>query len=383
MSAVIDEFEATHPAVTIKQNVMNGDIYEDFGLLTLFQGGEPPDLYGQWGGWLVKRDAEFGFAADLTSALDSLTYNGQPWRERFLPAAWSGMVYNGRNYGITTSISVTNAIWYNVDYFQKYHLKAPENWDEFIDICQLLKSNGLVPISQGNKTVWPMGNWAAHVASRVAGEQLYHDVLSLKPGTCFANPDFIRAIGLFESMARQNIFNPGMTGRSDLEGMMYFLNGHSAMHPIGSWLINRAIDEEVQLNYDAFNTPLIAEGKGDQTSIIGVTFGYLIGKETRHFDLAAAFLEYLTRPDVQRRFVELGSLCSVRGAVDTSNVDPHVKKMIQMVANAGVIVPPPDTGFKLDVADAFNDAVALVVGGEMTAEAALKQADRIVRRLRK
>ncbi|MBN1350311.1 extracellular solute-binding protein [candidate division KSB1 bacterium] len=382
MSEVIDEFETLHPGVEIRQNVMHGDIYQDFGLLTLFQSGQAPDLYGQWGGWLVRRDAKFGFAADITEALDSLSYNGQPWRERFMPAAWSGMTYEGRNFAVATSVSVTNAIWYNKDMFDKFNLREPRNWEEFMHICRTLKSNGIVPISQGNKGVWPMGNWVAHVVSRVSGEAAFNDVMTLEDGTCFANPDFIRAFGLFEEMAQQEFFNPGMSGRSDLEGMMYFLNGHSAMHPIGSWLINRAIDEAARLNYDAFNTPRIPDSKGDSTSIIGVTFGYLVGKNTQHFDLAVEFLEYLTRPEIQKRFVDIGSLCSVKEAIDALNVEPHIRRMTRMVQQANVIVPPPDTGFKLDVSDAFNDAVALVVGGEMDAARALEQADRVVRRLR-
>lgn len=382
MSSVISEFEALHPGITIKQHVMDGEIYQDFGLLTLFQSGQPPDLYGQWGGWLVERDAKFGFAADLTEVLDSLKFQGQPWRERFLSPAWSGMLYNNRNFGIPTSIGITNVIWYNQTIFQQFDLQPPDKWESLLQICQKLRQHQVVPISQGNRTVWPMGNWAAHVVSRIAGEQVYRDVMRLKPGSRFLNPDFVRALQLFENMSRKGYFNPGINGRSELEGMMLFLNGHSAMHPIGSWLVGQAIDEGINLSYDAFNTPHIPGGKGDSTSIVGVTFGYLISQKTPHFELAAQFLEYLTRPEIQKRFVARGTLSSVKGAVTAEKTDPHLQKIMDLIQQARVVVPPPDTGFKLDISDAFYDAVALVVGGQMTAEDALKQADRVVRRWR-
>lgn len=382
MQSVIGEFEKLHPGVTIKQHVMDSEIYQDFGLLTLFQSGQPPDLYGQWGGWLVQRDATFGFAADLTVVLDTMILDGHSWRERFLPPAWSGMLADNRNFGIPTSIGISNVLWYNQTIFQHFNLSPPATWEALEQVCRALLANGVVPISQGNRTVWPMGNWAAHVVSRVAGEQAYLDVMQLKPGTCFANPDFIRALQLFENLARQNFFNPGMNGRSELEGMMQFLNGHSAMHPIGSWLVGQAIDENVTLAYDALNTPLVFAGKGDSTSILGVTFGYLISRRTPHFDLAARFLEYLTRPEIQKRFVERGTLSSIKGAVIESEAEPHLQKIMQMIQQARVVVPPPDTGFKLDISDAFYDAVARVVGGQTTAEAALLQADQVVRRWR-
>jgi raffinose/stachyose/melibiose transport system substrate-binding protein len=382
MCSVIAEFEELHPGVTIKQHVMDSEIYQDFGLLTLFQSGQPPDLYGQWGGWLVGRDAKFGFAADLTTVLDTLKFQGRPWRERFLSPAWSGMLYESRNFGIPTSIGITNVLWFNQTIFQRFKLQPPHSWAALEAICQTLLAHGVTPISQGNRTVWPMGNWAAHVVSRVAGEQAYWDVMTLKPGTRFFNSDFVRALTLFEKMFRKNYFNPGMNGRSELEGMMLFLNGRSAMHPIGSWLVGQALDEGATLAYDAFNTPHIPGGKGDSTSIVGVTFGYLISRQTPHFEWAARFLEYLTRPEIQQRFVERGTLSSIKGAVAEDDAEPHLQKIMQMIHQARVVVPPPDTGFKLDISDAFYDAIALVVGGQMTAEEALKQADQVVRRWR-
>jgi len=65
-----------------------------------------------------------------------------------------------------------------------------------------------------------------------------------------------------------------------------------------------------------------------------------------------------------------------------SEAEPHLQKIMQMIQQARVVVPPPDTGFKLDISDAFYDAVARVVGGQTTAEAALLQADQVVRRWR-
>jgi len=385
LQQVVTEFEAQpcFSGIKIKTNTMDDDVYENIGLLSLFASGNPPDIYGQWGGWLVGRDVRSNYAADLTEVL-----NSSSWRERFRSIAWSGTDYEGRTYLIPTSIDVTTVLWYNKDILSKYHLSPPTTWEEFFNLCSVLKRHGVTPIGSGNRGLWPLGNWAAHIVSRVAGEKKYHDVFTLAPHARFADKDIVKALDLLGALAAAGYFNEGVNGRNDTEGMMFFLNAQAAMHPIGSWLINEALTEAPTLNYGAFNTPVIPEGKGDQKSIIGVVYGYMVGKSTRHFQEAAAFLNYLTSVEVQKRFADIGVFSSIKGTIDSplridkEKMNPHLQKMIEMIESTQTIVPPPDTGFNKEVAAAFYDAVALVIGRQATAQEALEKADKAVEVLR-
>src|SRR5690606_39872334 len=58
------------PIFTVRQIVQDDDLYQDAGLITLLQSNDPPDIYFQWGGALVARDAAAGYSADLSEALD-------------------------------------------------------------------------------------------------------------------------------------------------------------------------------------------------------------------------------------------------------------------------------------------------------------------------
>ena len=377
LTKIIEDFEAENPGIRIKENTMKDEIYETVGLLSLFQGGTPPDVYFQWGGWLVERDAAEGFPADLT---EEMAKDG--WKDSFVDSAWSDATVEGRIYMVPHSLDITNLIWYNKEMFDKFGLSEPTTWDEFLDICETFKQNGIVPLAAGNKGVgWPMGNWAGHLVSRVIGENAYDSLLKLEAETSFSDPGVVAALELLADMVRKGYFNVGVNVIDSTEARMMFFMEQAAMHPIGSWLVSSARRDAPELVYAGFDTPAIPGGKGDQTSMTGLTTGYLVGAETAHFDEAVSFLRYLTSLPVQRyRVGETGDLSAVKGTEDAA-VEPNYATLVKISEKAKRTVAPPDTGYELEVAYAFYNAVARVMDGVDPA-AALAEADQAVAHLR-
>jgi len=371
----IAEFEALHPNIKIKQNAIETSVYETIGLKALFSGGTPPDIYFQWGKYLVGEYQEAGYAADLTDELEK-----DDWKARFAPEAWANATYKGRVYLVPTSIDLSAVVWYNKTMFQQLGLSPPTTWTEFMRVCELLKSKGIVPVGFGNRDLWPAANWSAHLMSRVAGEQLYDDVLSLKPGTKFANDGFIKGLGMVEEMARLGYFNAGLNGLNDIEGMMLFFQGRAAMHPVGGWLINVAKEAAPEgFEYDPFNMPAVEGGRGNQRSILWLSSGYMVYRDTKHFKEAVEFLRYLTSVEVAKRFVNsCGQFNSVPAAITKESADPHLLSLVSIYRKAKAVVAAPDVGYGRSRMIPFMDATALVIGGQKTAREALEQCDRAI-----
>src|SRR5690625_2049074 len=81
---IVDAFHEAHPDIRINQLVQPGEVYEDTGLISLLQSNNRPDIWFQWGGDLVRRDDELGFAADLSAAVAQ-----DGWQDAFLDASWA------------------------------------------------------------------------------------------------------------------------------------------------------------------------------------------------------------------------------------------------------------------------------------------------------
>jgi ABC-type glycerol-3-phosphate transport system substrate-binding protein len=146
LDRIIADFEAANPDIKVVQIPYDDDIYSDTGLITQLQGTVVPDIYFQWAGFPVQRDAQAGYAMDLTEALAT-----DGWKDTFLPSVWTegaGTLYQGRPYMIPTSLDVTNTIWYNQAIFEENGLTPPATWDELIAVVEKLNAAGEIPIIQ-------------------------------------------------------------------------------------------------------------------------------------------------------------------------------------------------------------------------------------------
>lgn len=105
---------------------------------------DAPELFTWWSGPQLSSLAESGNLEDLTDI----------WNEYVVPNGVSDDVrsslsYDGKIYAVPYSI-IYNTLIYNKKIFDKYHLKTPENFDEFLSVCDVLKSNGVTPIALKN-----------------------------------------------------------------------------------------------------------------------------------------------------------------------------------------------------------------------------------------
>ncbi len=63
------------------------------------------------------------------------------------------MSFNGKAYGLPYVVEYWG-VWYNKDIFAKYNLKVPTTWDEFLQVCETLKKNGITPMVQSVQGGW-------------------------------------------------------------------------------------------------------------------------------------------------------------------------------------------------------------------------------------
>jgi len=368
-----------HPNVKVRQVILEGSVYEKQGLQSLLQGGDPPDVFFEWAGHRVLSKVRDGYVADLTDALDK-----DGWRDTFHPNAWHATTVGGRNYLIPNAIMVTVIHWYNTRLLAKHKIEVPKTYDELLAAARKLKAAGEIPMFFGNWELWPMGNWGAQIIHRVVGGKLYDDVLKLRPGTRFDNPEFIRALGFIGTWAQEGLLNRAFMAINDPDAQISFFNGKGVFYPMGNWLVSGAqTDAPADFEYDGFNLPPIADGKGDQTSLVALNTGYMVSKGTKHFDLAVAFLRHMTSLSVQKRMVGAGVISATKGAVDPISLSPPLRRSLEIWQNAKEILAPPDTGYAIDVAYRLYDAIALVADGKADPKTALAKAESQVAAWRK
>lgn len=370
--AIVAGFEAANPGIKVVQVVFDDDQYSDTGLVTQMKSDKVPDIYFQWAGFAVQRDATEGFAYDLT---DALATDG--WKASFSEAAFSdgaGTMVGGRAYMIPISFDITNTIWYNETIFEENGLTPPATWADFVTIVTKLAAAGETPLVVGNNEFWPLGNWASHIASRVVPPAEYAAAFERKGK--FSTPAFEKALGLLAELQAVGGFNKDMQGLGADPAMATFFQEAAAMHPIGSWLISEAANQtDDSFRYAQFDTPLIDPDHPLKDSVIGTFTGLMVHKSSPHPDAAVAFLKYFTSPEAARIWTEAGNISPVLAAAEGTTLDPHAQSIVDLLARAGSIVPPPDNTYAVPLAEAWYQAAAYVAAGQKTPKEALAWLD--------
>lgn len=375
MDRLEEDFESIHPEVDVRQVVMDDDDYQKFGLLNLFTASSSPDIYFQWGGFLVERDARSEFSRDLTPFIER-----DRFMKNFIPEGWFGCRYNNGIYLLPHSVSISVVLFYNKEIFNRLSLLPPTTWKEFIYVCKKIRNAGITPIVAGNKDLWMVGNWAAHIASRIVGELEYHRAFSLEDKHPFTGEGWIEALGLIEKLVTIKGFNPGVVSMTEDEAKVDFITGKAAMIPDGNWLVSDIIKMNKngpELNYGYFNTPAISQGKGDQNSVMAVSGGYAMGNKIRDPDLCWKFLREFFRAERQKAWVREGIFSPVLGTRSDGEVN-QVNDMVKLLKRAKKTVSPPDTGYRPTAWTAFYDAVQQILAGNKTARQSLDEAERFI-----
>ncbi len=373
-NTIVANFEAANPGVTVNQIVFDDDIYSDTGLITQLQSNEVPDIYFQWAGYPVARDVEAGYAYDLSAAM------ADGWQATFIDSAFSagaGTTVDGKVYMVPLSLDITNTIWYNKAIFAEYGLTPPATWEDFMGIVVTLAQAGETPIIEGNNELWPLGNWASHVAARVVDPVKYD--AAFRQEMSFEEAGFLRPLEIMQELHNNGAFNVDMQGLGADPAMAGFFQEAAVMHPIGSWLVGSEGDlAEEGFEYGQFDTPVIDPAHPAPDSVIGTITGFVVHAQTTHPDEAIAFLKFLTSPESQVIWAEAGAISPVKGVGEMAKLGEQMQGIEAMLAGAQTMVPPPDTTYPVPVAEAYYQAAAYAASGEKTSIEALQWLDETV-----
>jgi raffinose/stachyose/melibiose transport system substrate-binding protein len=365
-------YEDMYPGRSVEIVVQEDDIYQTTGLSTLLSSRDAaPDAYFEWSGPRMRQHAADGNAVDVSAALAGPLFEG-----RFDAGAFSGMDVDGSGtYMVPWTGDVTVVVWYNKQIYADLGLAVPTTWEEFMAVSEAIKAAGITPIVSGNKDQWPMGNWASQVASRVMGEEDY--ALTMNGELPMDSGGMITTLGYIGELADRGLINESVNALADDEANTQFFLGKAAMIPIGSWLMADAATDGEGLDFGYFNTPEIASGKGDQTSVLGISTGFIVNAKSRHIDETLEFLALVAGADGTKLWAQAGLAPMALEPFSGVEVDPRTESLAKLLSTTSMVVRPADSGYNIEVAAAFYDAVSVVIGGGNIAEAAATAEKRV------
>lgn len=332
---VKEQFEREHPGVEVRLEYQGWDEALRLNLFNALLAGTPPDI--------VVGENYFQYFAELGALypLDDLLA-GQ--LDNLLPATYRAASYDGHIYGVSAftgvfgferNCAVIEAAGLDCD-------TPPETWADLREQARRVTEAGMGEYY--GYTLQGPGGTALGSVFRIACYLAQMDVLLCQGEDCsypyFNDPNSIPALELIRDLNKYT--PPGLTLEAH-EGMVYMAmyEGLSAYQIAGSWHPGWA---EAEGCSSCQYSPIPVAEEGHPASLVVGNTIYAVLNQSKHPELAAEWVAFLARDDVQRMvYPALGRLPATRSALTElrPDVDPATQTFIdELLLNESLQILP-------------------------------------------
>lgn len=360
----VERFKEKHPDVEVKILQIPNDAYKQ-KLSVAMSGNDAPDVFHSWGGGWLKNFVDQGKVYDITEETDKSHFN---------ELALNNATFDGKVYGMPLSLSI-DVVFYNKEIFDKYGLKAPKTYDEWLNVIDTLNKNEIIPIALTNQTKWPGAYYLMNFASRIAGPELFESAFN-REGKGFDDPAYVEAGKYIQELVERDAFNPGFNGvpYDEGQGRQLMYTGQAAMMDMTISFLNNVKQEapEFKEKLDFFLFPTLPNGKGDQTHV-GAATGpvWSVAQNSENHDLASELVKELTSAETAQNYTDrTGSLTAIKDVVPA---DEFTKRFYDVVQQATHLQMPYDQTLPPELAELHKDTTQAIFGLDMTPEEAAKK----------
>jgi len=395
LEEIVRRFEKKYPNIHVEVNLVEPDAYKT-AIRPAIGGDNPPDVFFVWSGEWHRNFIRGGKVMDLT---DELKKDG--WGDSFEPLGLQFFKYKGRYWGVPMFMQLKYML-YNKEIFAKLELPIPRTWDQFIEVCEKIKREGLIPIALGNDLKWPAHHYATIMFQKEVGEEQVLKDYDPETGGDYSSKGYLDALGRLQYLARKGYFNEHPNGVTLDRARALFYMEKAAMYYTGTWDFKRLEGEEGSEappgfgeKWSFFPFPDITDvpgvwfwrlypnqvmrfspfpditdvpgGGGNQRYLMGASDGYAVSAQTKVPEAALTWLRYFTSLESARLLAKnCQELVQVKGAITKDTAGPKLWRVYQELKRAPGVTPWTDVMMERTVAEVFLNEIQALIDGKAT-----------------
>lgn len=310
----VELFQKEYPNITVETVLQATDnVINDFA--TASAAGTPPDLQYLWNGIYHQENVWLGYIEPLDEWI--------PAEELKHMYASELSFYQGKQY--RAGWYLIPMVWiYNKKLFKQAgvpeRMTPPKTWNDFIEVCKMLKKADITPIGAGFKDgFW--GEWyTGH--GLVQQEDTVTDTTKLVIGEYkWMDPRWNEHWVRLEQLIKAGYFNEDANSLDLYQGIELIHTGKAAMGQSIGTLVPQAENLLGQENVGVMKYPTFGIGKLANLPIVDVQ-GVGISSKSKHKREAADFIRFMHRPD---RLTALWEQVHIFPANDTWDGNKYIK----------------------------------------------------------
>jgi len=241
----------------------------------------------------------------------------------------------GNLYGLSQMGEIVG-VFYNKDKVKQ----VPKTMADFLAQVKQAKQQGDVPIQFGNLDKYPGIHEYETVLSRVADKQAVRDFVFAREGASFDNPDFTKAATQIQGWAKDGYFTPNFNGVGYDPAWQQFAKGKGRFLIAGTWVtadLAKQMGDKVGF--------MVMPGQSASAAPValgGESLPFTVTSKSKHPDVAAAYIDFITNPDAAKVLAETNNLPAMpvdASAVPQSGVSADVFAAWKNLNQADGLIP--------------------------------------------
>ncbi len=297
MNAVIGEFTALHPDITVVPEYVAYDALHDKIATGMAAGKSPFDIMLVDDIWFPEF-AQAGWLKDISADIPA------EMKADSSQAAWDIVSYDGKQWGLPWLLDQLY-FYYNDDMLKQAGFDAPPTtYEEMMSMAQVMHDKGIVD----SPVVLAWAQIEAAITEFVAFLYANQGQFFDDAGTpVFNSPEAVAALQWMVDSLKSGLVNPASTtyGEEDIRNTMSA--GKAAFGINWAYMLDLANDPAQSTVAGHIKMAVLpvfqaAKDAGVVSSSNNGSMAFAVASGSEHADAALQFIEYLTSKDVQKRY---------------------------------------------------------------------------------
>ena len=249
--------------------------------------------------------------------------------------AWVGRLLNKdvlSAYGHVYSFHVSQdtgmqGVVYNKDIFKDLGLSIPNNFEEFLAVCEKIKASGIIPVFMPFKDNWAANIWPAAAFADYAAknEPTLFDDINANGKKWSDIPEFATFLQQQYDIYEKGYTNVDILSDSYDMAVGKFLDKEVAMMFMGDWLIDNVSEKDPNMHLGLFAIPSSEDASLGASPLGGQLF---IPKKARHMDEAKKFLDFISTKETAQKIVDTQGYVSNFSDVTTPELSEYKQEIV-------------------------------------------------------
>lgn len=285
-------------------------------------------------------------------------------------AALYQSTYNGKVFSLPLSFTGFGFIW-NVDMLQEHGLIVPSNLEEFLNVCEKLKADGILPYGANKGSALTVPAMCTGLAELYRSMDQEQRIAALNSGETTISTYMREGFTFLSLMIEKGYLDPkqaleAIPGKEDVN---MFLEGKCAF--ICSGLSNTQIMKEKSFQIKMTGVPVLAE---ECIAVYGANRRLCVNPNSKHLDTVHEFVEMVGAWEALEESAALEH--SMSSAKDSKIAEfPTEQELVELLKQPGQI-PNQDFALHFNTWENIREVSKEICGG-ISVEQACSMLDEI------